>query len=64
MEFVVIREAFWRICGSSSSIGEKKTEETPALKLNIVTGSSGSKTERVDLFIYFGLQIGVDISKF
>jgi hypothetical protein len=48
VEFQVIREVFWRIFGSSSSIGKKKTGETPALKLNIVTGSSVSSPEHVD----------------
>jgi hypothetical protein len=55
VEFQVIHEAFWRIFGSSSSIGKKKTEKTPTLKLNIVTGSLGSNPERVDLIIYFRL---------
>ena len=52
MELQAIREAFWRIFCSSSSIGKKKTGETPALKLNIVTGILVPSPERVDLFIY------------
>jgi hypothetical protein len=53
VEFQVIRKAFWRIFSSSSSIGKKKTEEIPTLKLNIVNGSSGSNPERIDLIMYF-----------
>ena len=53
MEFQAIREAFRRIFCSSSSIGKKKTRETPAMRLNIVTGSSVSSPEIVDSFIYF-----------
>ena len=43
------------VCCSSSSIGRKKTGENTALELNIVTGSSVSSPEHVDLFIYIRL---------
>jgi hypothetical protein len=47
VEFQVIQEVFWRICGRSSSNGKRKTGENPALKLNIVTGSSVLSPEQV-----------------